>query len=65
MPETALVIFNTANRRQQESIAKMLEEKLMRDEDVDMNIVYKIGQVLGVDIAARVEDAKSYKDIIR
>jgi len=61
--DTALGIFNNANERQQSYIAEILETKIVEGEHVDMNLVYHVGQITGIDVMARAENTKSYKDI--
>jgi len=61
--DSALGIFNSANERQQENIAEMLETALVNDENVDMNLIYRVTQITGIDIAGRAENTKNYNDI--
>jgi len=61
--DSALGIFNSANERQQHSIAEMLETAMAKGEHVDMNLVYRITQITGIDIAGRAENTKNYNDI--
>jgi len=61
--DIALGIFTNGNERQQGYIAEIIENKMVNDEVVDMNLVYYVGQATGIDILAKVENTKGYKDI--
>ncbi len=62
--DEAIKMFKKANMKQQEYLSDMLIAKIIKGENVDMNMVYKMGQILGTDIAKSAEDAKEFGKLL-
>lgn len=62
--DTAIRLFKSANKTQQEYIADMFIQKILKEEKVDMNLVYQMGKILGMDIAKEAEDAQEFKQLL-
>lgn len=62
--KTAIKLFNMTNKNQQEYLSDMFIKKIVAGEDVDMNMVFQMGKILGTDIAQKAEDAKEFKKLL-
>lgn len=62
--KTAIKMFEMTNKNQQEYLSDMFIKKIVDGEDVDMNMVYKMGKILGTDLAQEAEDAKEFKKLL-
>lgn len=62
--KTAIKLFEMTNKNQQEYLSDMFIGKIVAGEDVDMNMVFQMGKILGTDIAKEAEDAKTFKELL-
>lgn len=62
--DVAIKMFKMANRNQQSYLSDMFIKKIVSGDNVDMNMVYKMGQILGTDIAKNAEDVKEFKALL-
>lgn len=54
--ELSIKVFKTANPKQQKAVANFLISKLVKGEDVDMNLVHIVSQDTGIDINTKARD---------
>jgi len=62
--KTAIKLFETANKNQQQYLSDMFIEKIVAGEDIDMDMVYRMGKILGTDIAREADDALAFKNLL-
>lgn len=60
----AVNLFNTANKGQQEVIVKQIIERATRGFDTDLNLLFRLSQIIGYDIQEKINDAKSFASMM-
>jgi len=58
--QNAVSLFNSANDKQKETIARMFIDKLIKGEDVDLNLIDAITRLSNIKIVEIADEAKSY-----
>ena len=60
----AVNLFSTANKQQQEIIVKQVIDKAVHGFDVDLNLLYRLSQIIGYDIQKKIQDSKNFAELL-
>ena len=60
----AVNLFGTANKQQQEVIVKLIIDRAVRGFDPDLNLLFRLSQIIGYDIQLKINDAKSFSALL-
>ena len=61
--QNAVSLFNSANDKQKETIARMFIDRLIKGEDVDLNLIDAITRLSNIKIVEIADEAKSYLEL--